>query len=474
MVSAISLVVNKTMKYSLRSRLTLSYITIAMFCVLLISILANMFLETQFREYVKNNQEKRNREIVSRISQQYQQDKGWDYDTIQNIGINALENGMITSIKDVKGNIVWDATQYNNGMCQQMIIHMSQNMISRYPNWKGEYVWIQYPVISNFIEVGSVEIGYFGPFYFTESDLAFINSLNVVFMGVGLLSFILSLVFGYMTARRISMPLSRVTNTAEMISKGHYDDRSNEISNIREIGQLTVTVNNLAETLKNQEMLRKRLTADVAHELRTPLATLQSHMEAMIDGIWEPDKKRLNSIHDEIMRLGRMVGDLEKLARYESENMVLNKSEFSLSKLINSILINFEKECIVRNIAVDFGGNNVIAFADKDKISQVIINIISNAIKFMPDGGRININTEEKTDAIVIVVQDTGTGIAEKDLPHIFERFYRTDVSRSRLTGGSGIGLTIAKAIVEAHRGRIDVESRPAEGTKFVVTLPKK
>jgi signal transduction histidine kinase len=347
------------MKYSIRSRLTLSYITIAMVCVLLISILANLFLETQFREYVKNNQEKGNREIVSRISQQYRQDKGWNTDTMQNIGISALENGMIISIKDIKGQIVWDATQYNNGMCQQMIVHMNRNMTSRYPNWKGEYTWIEYPVLNSFKEVGSVEIGYYGPFYFTESDLAFINSLNRVFIGVGLLSLVLSLIFGYMTARRISRPISRVTDTAEMISKGYYDGKSGEISNIKEIGQLTITINNLAETLKNQEMLRKRLTADVAHELRTPLATLQSHIEAMIDGIWEADKKRLGSIHDEIMRLKRMVGDLEKLAKYESESILLNKSEFPLNELIKSILMNFENECAAKNIEISYDENAV-------------------------------------------------------------------------------------------------------------------
>lgn len=462
------------MKYSLRSRLTLSYITIAMVCVLLISILANLFLETQFREYVKNNQEKRNREVVSRISQQYRQDKGWDKDAIQNIGINALENGMIISIKDIKGQAVWDATKYNNGMCQQMIVHMSRNMTSRYPNWKGEYTWIEYPVISSFKEVGSVEIGYYGPFYFSESDLAFINSLNRVFIGVGLLSLALSLAFGYMTARRISRPISQVTDTAEMISKGCYDCRSGKISNIKEIGQLTVTINNLAETLKNQEMLRKRLTADVAHELRTPLATLQSHIEAIIDGIWKADKKRLGSIHDEIMRLKRMVGDLEKLAKYESESISLNRSEFSLNELVKSILMNFENEYSAKDIQIEFEEETVNMCADRDKISQVIINLISNAIKFTSEGGRIGIQLRDEGDDAVMKVQDTGAGIAPKDLPHIFERFYRADASRSRATGGSGIGLTITKAIVDAHRGRIEVESKPMEGAKFIVMLPKK
>jgi len=462
------------MKYSLRSRLTMSYITIAMACVLLISIFANVFLETQFRKYVRENQEKRNKEIVSRVRRQYQLDDGWNSDRMQNIGVNALENGMIISIKDSEGRIVWDATQYNNGMCQQMIMHMSRNMSSRYPNWKGEYEWIEYPVISDSVEVGSVEIGYYGPFYFSESDLAFINSLNNLFLGVGIQSLILALVFGYMTARRISRPITHVTKTAELITKGCYECKSSVTSNIIEIEQLTAAMANLAETLESQEMLRKRLTADVAHELRTPLATLQSHIEAMIDGIWEADEKRLASIYDEILRLKRMVGDLEKLAKYEKEIITLEKSEFSLTELINSILINFEKEYTAKNIEVSTDDKDIRISADRDKISQVVINLMSNAVKFTPEGGYISISVADRGDAAVMVMENSGAGIADKDLPHIFERFYRADLSRSRSTGGSGIGLTITKAIVEAHGGSIKAESEPGMGAKFIVTLPKK
>jgi len=381
---------------------------------------------------------------------------------------------MIISVTDTEDKIVWDATQYNNGMCEQMIMHMGLNMSSRYPNWKGELTESTYPVLSGTEEVGKVAIGYYGPFYFNETDLAFINALNKVFIGVGLLSLVLSLIFGYMMAKSISTPVSRVINTAEMISEGRYDGRSNEISDIKEIAQLTGTVNNLAETLEKQEKLRKRLTADVAHELRTPLATLQSHVEAMIDGIWEADSKRLKSVHEEITRLGRMVGDLEKLTRFESENMMLDKSEFDLSELIRSILVNFENEYMNKNIEVAFEDKTVKVFADRDKISQVIINLISNAVKFTGEGGNISFIIDDNADNAVLSISDTGIGISQEDRLHIFERFYRADASRSRLTGGSGIGLTIAEAIMEAHGGAISVESKIGEGTKFTIKLPKR
>jgi signal transduction histidine kinase len=461
------------MKYSLRNRLSLSYIVIAMICVLLISIIANVSLESQFREYVKNNQDKKNESIISLISQQYNEAEGWNRDVIQDIGINALENGMIISVIDKEGRTVWDATQYNNGMCEQMLTHMSINMTSRYPNWKGKFTKTSYPVLSSTKEIGSVEIGYYGPFYFTDTDLVFINTLNAVFAAVGLLSLILALLFGHIMARKISMPISRVIRTAEMIAEGSYDNRSNEVSNIREIAKLTGTVNNLAETIGRQEKLRKRLTADVAHELRTPLAALQSQIEAMIDGIWEVDAKRLNSLHEDITRLGRMVGDLEKLTRFEHDCIVLEKSEFDISELIRSILTNFEKDCKDKSIEVGIDDKAVRVYADRDKMSQVIINLMSNAVKYTGEGGHIRWVIDTDADNAVVSIEDTGIGISPEDQPYIFERFYRADTSRSRITGGSGIGLAIAKAIVDAHKGSINVESEIDKGTRFVIAIPK-
>jgi two-component system sensor histidine kinase BaeS len=222
-----------------------------------------------------------------------------------------------------------------------------------------------------------------------------------------------------------------------------------------------------------QELLRKRLTSDVAHELRTPVATLQSHMEAMIDGIWEPDVERLRSCQEEIVRIGKMVGDLEKLARYESENATLEREHFDLSELVKRQLQNFENEFLSKNITADFKGSEEIVFADRDKISQVVVNLLSNALKYTQPGGRVRVAVKGSEDVAELVVKDNGRGIPEEDLPYIFERFYRADKSRNRMTGGSGIGLTITRTIVEAHGGSIEVHSIIDIGTEFIVTLPK-
>jgi two-component system sensor histidine kinase BaeS len=460
-------------KYSLRTKLSLSYVSVVLISVSLISVLTNLLLDKHFKEYIMQNQERKNKEIVSLVSRQFKAGNEWNMQAIENICISALEQGMIIKLVDSSGKVIWDARLHDNALCEQMLAHIARNMSSRYPNWKGMYIEDIYPITYKLSKVGEIIIGYYGPYYFNDSDLAFINTINKALAGVGVFSLFLSLLLSSVMSKRLSTPISRVITTAQMISKGYFDDRIAEQSSTKEIAQLTETINNLAETLENQEALRKRLTADVAHELRTPLATLQSHMEAMIDGIWESSADRLKSCHEEIMRINRMVGDLEKLARYESENLILTKTSFEISELIRHIIRNFENEFMNKGIDIEFTGEEEIVEADKDKISQVIINLISNAVKYTPQGGTVQVLVKGSHDVAEIVVKDTGKGIPPEDLPHIFERFYRADKSRNRMTGGAGIGLTIAKAIIEAHKGKVQVKSKVDEGTEFIISLPK-
>jgi signal transduction histidine kinase len=196
-------------------------------------------------------------------------------------------------------------------------------------------------------------------------------------------------------------------------------------------------------------------------------------MEAMLDGIWEPDEARLESCHEEIIRLNRLVGDLEKLERYEAENASLSLSEFDVSDLIRHILHNFESEFRKKGVALSFEGEEEILRADRDKISQVVTNLVSNALKYTPEGGQVRVRVRAAEHSTELIVSDSGKGIPPEDLPYIFERFYRADRSRNRLTGGLGLGLTITKAIVEAHRGTVEVVSEVDRGTTFTVSLPK-
>lgn len=461
------------MKFKLRTKLTASYALVALLLVAAVFLITNVFLQKQFNAYVMKQNEENNREIVSLLQQQYQPDSGtWNSAAIEDIGVNALEQGMIVKLTDADGGIVWDATAHNNGLCEQMITHMAQNMESRYPSLKGGYEEKSYPLNAASATIGTAIIGYYGPFYYTDNDTVFIDTLNRMLVITAVVSLGFALVIGTFMARRISHPITKAIRVSGQISRGNYQGRIAEQSSTTEMNDLIDTINHLAKALENQDVLRKRLTSDVAHELRTPLATLQSHLEAMIDGVWEPNAERLKSCHEEILRINRLVGDLEKLAKFEGDNLTLDKTEFNINDLVVHLLSNFETDFKHKSIETSVEGGPFTVYADRDKISQVLVNLLSNALKYTSDKGHIAIRLSKEGKWIRICVKDTGDGISEEDLPYIFERFYRADKSRNRITGGSGIGLAIVKAIVEAHNGKISVTSKIGEGSEFIVSLP--
>jgi signal transduction histidine kinase len=462
------------MKYGLRSKLSLSYAVLALLLVAVISLCVNIFFKIQFNDYVINQQKQNNQSIINLVEKQY--DTGtdsWNESAVENIGMSALEQGIILKVKDISGNTVWDATVHNNGLCTQMLSQMAAYTKSHNPNVKGGYEQASYPLTTNFKKVGEAEIGYYGPYYYTSNDVLFLNSINTILVVVGFVSLLMALLLGAIMSKRISRPISKAIQAASEISKGNFKQRIEEKSSTKEINQLTDTVNGLADSLEKQENLRKTMAADVSHELRTPLASLQSSLEAMMDGIWQPSNERLESCHEEILRINRLVGDLEKLERAEAENAVLNISEFDVSDLTAHIIHNFETDFYKKGVTLNFTGEALLISADRDKISQVIINLVSNALKYTPDGGRVDVKVKGTERSVEVSVKDNGNGIPLEDLHNIFERFYRADKSRNRLTGGSGLGLTITKAIVEAHKGKISVSSELNKGTIFTVCLPK-
>lgn len=461
------------MKKSLRKKMSLSYILVAIICVLLISFMSNFFLKRLFKDYIVQDHEIKNKAIVSAVSKNYSDGGKWNTDELKNLGVDAIENGLFISIKDSSGKIIWDAEIYNNSKCEAVKNRLVVNMETHFPKWKGVYTKDEYPILYNSNKVGTIEIGYYGPFYYNDNDILYLNALNKIMVCVGIVSLFIALVLGLLMAKRLSKPIMNVIDTAEMISKGNYSEKIQVKSDIKEIDKLTTTINNLGTSLHEQERLRQRLTRDISHELRTPLSTLQSHMEALMDGVWEPTADRLTSCHEEIMRLKRLVGDLEKLAEYEGENLLLNKAKFNMGEVVNNIVVNFEKQFLDKEVKLIFNYRDIFIYADKDKIIQVMVNLISNALKYTEKGGLVKVDLLEDNQFIKLSVRDTGIGISDLDLPYIFERFYRADESRNKLTGGAGIGLTITKSIIEAHNGSIAVESKANEGSEFVIKIPQ-
>lgn len=461
------------MRYSLKAKLSFTIAVIVLITVAIISLLANLFIGDQFRGYIEERQGKTTQEIVNSISLQYdKENEKWDIDLIHTIGMYALYEGYIIKVYDIDNQTVWDAETHDMRLCNEIINDITHRMKIEDPSAEGGFTSKEFQVFSGDNEIGTVSISYYGPYFLNEDDFRFLDALNRILIGTGLFSLIISVIVGFMFAKRLSRPILRTVAVTKKIADGDYTERVEEQNSETEVRELIRSINQLAETLEAQESLRRRLTSDVAHELRTPLTTVQTHIEALIEGVWLPTRERLQSCYDEMSRLSNLVSDLEKLAKLESDNLQLSITKFSLTELAGRILSNFEKELKDKNHKALVCGNCPEIYADRDRISQVLINLLSNAIKYTPQGGEIKIILSETENSAVIKVEDNGAGIPEEEMPFIFERFYRADKSRDRRTGGSGIGLAIVRSIVKAHGGTVSAESRLNEGSCFTVTLP--
>lgn len=273
---------------------------------------------------------------------------------------------------------------------------------------------------------------------------------------------------------RIVEPLQAITGVSRRLAQGFYRERT-VINSDDELAELCRSVNQLAEALQQTEQRRLALLADVAHELRTPISTIGGYMEGMIDGVIQPDNQTFTLVLHESRRLQRLIEDLMLLSRVEAGQVRIAPHWIDLRQTLHDLLIRFEPQSVVRDIKLRLQLPDQLppVWADIDRVDQIFINLITNALRYTPNGGSITIRAFVGEEYAVIIVEDTGIGIAPEHLPHLFERFYRVDKSRSRTSGGSGIGLTIAHHLAYAQGGDIWAESDGrGRGSRFVVTLP--
>ncbi len=462
------------MKQSLKTQLSTSILAIVLLTITIISFLANIFINRQFTEYIAKQQELKSQIITSSISQQYSAfTNQWNTEYIHAIGMFALYEGYIVKVYDQKEQILWDAQSHDMNLCNQIMDEISTRMQVEYPQLDGEFTSIDYPLENDGMRVGHVSVSYFGPFFMNENDFRFLHSLNTILLSVGFISLLVSVIVGHILAKRVSQPILKTVEVTKQIADGRYGVRLEEESKTKELCLLEDSINHLAISLETMEKLRKQLTEDVAHELRTPITILQSYIEAMTEGIWEATPERLNSCYEEVARIGKLVGDLESLAKIEGENLKLNKQRLDLHAVIDKTVQSLEGEVINKKLEVSIHGPHIELRADHDRIRQIIVNLFTNAIKYSKEGSKITFELFETKDTAGFHIQDTGIGIPKEELPFIFERFYRADKSRNRTTGGTGIGLTIVKSIAEAHGGRVSVSSVMNEGSRFTIVLPK-
>ncbi len=297
------------------------------------------------------------------------------------------------------------------------------------------------------------------------------NDALIVAGGAALVA---AMILSLYLSQGVTGPVKAISLASERIAAGQYQERV-QVDGQDELSQLAVTFNEMARRLDEVESMRRRLIADVSHELRTPLTSIQGSLEGLVDGVLPATPETYQQIHAEAQRLNRLVDDLQELSRVESRAFELDHQPVDVSTLINTVLKRMSSVAAGRGVELRSDSIPPLPaiLGDEDRLLQVLSNITANALNYTPQGGTVTLSARRVADEVHIAVHDTGVGISAEHLPRIFDRFYRIDKSRSRQGGGSGIGLTIARALVEAHAGRIWAES-PGEGrgSTFTVALP--
>ena len=302
--------------------------------------------------------------------------------------------------------------------------------------------------------------------------------MNNVLVLAALAAFVVAAFLSTLLAQRVVKPVREMMLASRRIAEGHYEQRVHtdlEYGDGDELDELAYSFNQMAEQLEQTERRRRELLADVSHELRTPLTALKGSMEGLIDGVLPANEDTYQHIYQEADRLQRLVADLEELSRVEAGVLEISAQPVSLEDMGRSLTKRLGQQFKDKGVTfdVDFSSGLPRVIADEDRCIQVLTNLCTNALRYTPSGGRVQVSAAREGDVVQITVSDTGVGIPSEHLPQLFQRFYRVDKSRARSMGGSGIGLTIAKHLVEAQDGRIWAESAGKDqGSRFHFTLP--
>lgn len=311
----------------------------------------------------------------------------------------------------------------------------------------------------------------------------FFNYRAAVFEALSLAALaalIAAVLASYFISRQVVGPVQRMMSMSQRIAEGEYQERLKVSGNVQsnqldELDQLGLSFNQMADKLDKAETMRRQLVGDVTHELRTPLAAIKGYMEGLIDGVLSATPETYQQVHSEADRLQRLVNDLQELSRVEAGAHQLKLESMSPTDLIDTVIGHLDRQFVEKGITLEekVGEDLPNILADKDRILQVLTNLIGNALQYTHTGGKVVVGATQGKSEVLFFITDTGIGISPDHLPFIFNRFYRTDKSRARASGGSGIGLTIAQSIVKAHQGRIWAESAgEGKGTTFRFTLP--
>ena len=312
-----------------------------------------------------------------------------------------------------------------------------------------------------------------GSFASIAATLGFLRSFWWRFLLAGAFAAVCALIMVRWLARGMTKPLRDMSQAAGMMATGDYSQRVTTSSR-DEVGQLATAFNRMSGDLESLEKLRRELVANVSHELKTPISALRAHIENLLDGVEAPDRHTLQVMLQQSERLSRLVEQLLDLSRLESGDVPLDRHEVPLDSLVSEVVSEIDVASSGRGVRLEteLPPDLPPVLADRERLHQVLFNLLDNAVRFTPAGGEVRVRAHRVNGHCEVEVTDTGPGIPQEHIPRLFERFYRVDHSRSREDGGTGIGLAIARSVVEAHGGRIWADSKVGEGSVFTFELP--
>lgn len=442
------------MFHSLRFRVLVALILVIVVAVGVVAFLASRATTGEFRRYVERGGMMRHQRFEMFLAGHYMRNRSWS-------GAQSLveQMGQITGerivLADGRGQIVADS---ENVLVGQTV---SQD-------WDEPVAFILY----RGVPVGAVYANPLGQGANPQRE-AFLVGINRTLLMAAVVAGLAAVLLTLVLSRRILRPVEALTAAARRMERGDLSQRV-EVQSEDEIGELARAFNAMADGLARLEELRHNMVTDVAHDLRTPLSNIRGYLEAVRDGVVEPTREVIDSLYEEAMLLNRLVDDLQELALAEAGQLRLERRPVAPADLVNRAMEAARAHAAAEGIALqaDVPEDLPLVDVDPQRIGQVLGNLLSNAMTHTPSGGDVVVAAKVRESEVEVSVSDTGEGIPPEHLPYIFERFYRADKSRSRATGGAGLGLAITKQLVEAHGGRITVESQVGQGTTFTFTLP--
>ena len=437
-------------------KLGLSFALVTLVGIAAVGLLANAQLSTGFHHYISHNL--LDSQLPTLLQNYYQQNESWaGVETVfaaspEGMGRGKGRGAPKYTLADASGQVVYDETN------TYQTLDKSQKKLSTPIEHQGKTIgYLLVTVGSN----GS------GP------AQAFLSLITRSLVQAGLVATLLGLLLGLILARQLVTPLNRLAQAARTLSQGDLNQRV-PVRGSDEVAEVMQAFNEMAEALQRSETLRQNMIADIAHELRTPLSVIQGNLQAMLDGVYPMTTEEVALIYDETLLLNHLVNDLRALTQAEAGQLHLDLEPVHPEDLVTSVADLFQDAARSQQITLQtrLEPNLPVIQADVHRLRQVFANLMSNALRHTPAGGSITLAAERVGNQVRFSVQDTGAGLTPEEQAHVFERFWRADASRSRDKGGSGLGLTIAKHLVEAHGGQMGVESQPGQGATFWFTTP--